>query len=52
MNYQITISIVKFQNVNKGQDEEKPFKSCFMLINNSNRLVGGSNSLGAGVQIQ
>ena len=52
MNYQITISIVKFQNVNKGQDEEKPFKSCFMLINNSNRLVGGSNSLGAGVQNQ
>ena len=39
--------------IKKGQDEEKPFKSYFMLMNNSNRMTtGGSNSLGAGVQVQ
>ena len=37
--------------IRKGQDEDTG-KPCFMLINNSNRIVGGSKDLGTRVQSQ
>lgn len=38
-------------SIRKGQDEDSG-KSCFMLINNNNRMVSGSRDLGTQVQTQ
>jgi len=37
--------------IRKGQDEDTG-KSCFMLINNNNRMVAGSRDLGTQVQVK